>query len=198
MHIIVLASNNQHKLQEIQAISAGFSYKIISQIECSVPEVAETGLTFVENAILKARQACSYTKLPAIADDSGIEIDALHGEPGIYSARYAGKNGSDQDNIDKVLQNLHDTPVQQRQARYQCVMVYMRYANDPVPLITQGTWEGNILFDRCGANGFGYDPIFFVPTHNCSAAELPPDIKNHLSHRNQALQKLINQLKNLY
>ncbi len=187
---IVLASSNPGKLREIQELFAGLSYEIIPQSELAVPEAEETGLSFVENAILKARHASQYTKLPAIADDSGLEIDALNGEPGIYSARYAGINAASEDNVAKVLRQMAHIPEAERGARFQCVMVYMRHAKDPAPVICQGTWEGNILFEEHGHNGFGYDPVFFVPTHNCSAAELPPDVKNQISHRGQALRKL--------
>lgn len=137
-------------------------------------EADETGLSFVENAILKARNAALHTGLPAIADDSGIEVDALNGAPGIYSARYAGVGAGDRANLEKLLADLEGVPEERRSARFQCLMVYMRHANDPTPLIRQGTWEGRILFTPQGTQGFGYDPVFFVPTHNCSSAELPP------------------------
>ena len=192
---LVLASNNLGKVKEIQNLIPS-PYEIIPQAKFKVPEVAETGLTFVENAILKARNACEYTKLPAIADDSGLEIDALQGEPGIYSARYAGSNADSKANIAKVLTALADVSPEQRIARFQCVMVCLRYAKDPAPIICQGTWEGSILFQEQGQNGFGYDPIFFVPTHDCSAAELAIDVKNKISHRGQALQCLISSMKN--
>ena len=156
-----------------------------------VPDIEETGLTFVENAILKARNAAQHTGRPAIADDSGIEVDALNGAPGIYSARYAGIGASDQANLEKLLTELGDLPEEKRTARFQCLMVYMRHANDPTPLICQGSWEGRILFKPQGENGFGYDPVFYVPTHDCSSAELPADVKNSLSHRGQALSKLL-------
>ena len=192
--IIVFATNNIGKLHEIQQMTLNSSCQIIPQTNFSVPEVKETGLTFVENAIIKARNAYFYTKLPTIADDSGLEIDALNGEPGIYSARYAKKNATNEENIEKVLLKLKTTPIAKRTARFQCVMVYLKHSKDPSPLIAQGTWEGRILFAKQGSDGFGYDPIFFVPTHNCSAAELPSTIKNSLSHRGQALKKLMNQL----
>lgn len=192
---IVLASDNPGKLREIKKLLANLPYKIIPQAEFSVPKFQETALTFVENAILKARHASEHTQLPTIGDDSGLEIDALNGEPGIYSARYAGSNATSQDNITKVLQKLQDVPKGKRRARFQCAIVCLKHAKDPSPIIAQGTWEGNILFQKQGENGFGYDPIFYVPSHNCSAAELPPDIKNKLSHRGQALKKLLNELK---
>ena len=173
---IVLASNNPGKVREISQL------------------LEETGLTFVENAILKARNTASHTGLAAIADDSGLEVDALDGAPGIHSARYAGVNGNDQANITRLLRELADVPEAQRTARFQCLMVYLRHAADPTPIICQGTWEGRVLFAPRGERGFGYDPVFFVPTHNCSAAELSPDIKNQLSHRGQALRKLLQAL----
>jgi XTP/dITP diphosphohydrolase len=153
--------------------------------------VEETGLTFVENAILKARNAASHSGLPAIADDSGIEVDALQGAPGIYSARYAGLNASDGDNCRKLLDELKDVHELDRTARFQCLLVYMRHAEDPTPMIFQGTWEGSILMSPQGENGFGYDPVFYVPSEGCSAAELDAEVKNRLSHRGQALTKLV-------
>lgn len=191
MTTIVLASNNPGKVREFNALLADHHIIVVPQSQFGVAEADETGLTFVENAILKARNAALHTGLPAIADDSGIEVDALNGAPGIYSARYAGVGASDQANLDKLLLDLEDVPEEQRTARFQCLMVYMRHANDPTPLICQGTWEGRILFAPRGTQGFGYDPVFFVPTHNCSSAELPPEVKNALSHRGQALRKLV-------
>ncbi len=192
---IVLASNNPGKVREITPLVAGLDLRVIPQAEMGVPEIKETGLTFVENAILKARNAASHTGLAAVADDSGLEVDALGGAPGIHSARYAGVNGNDQANIARLLTELVDVPEMQRTARFQCLMVYLRHAADPTPIICQGTWEGRVLFAARGANGFGYDPVFFVPTHNCSAAELPADVKNQLSHRGQALRKLLQALR---
>ena len=188
----VLASGNPGKLREINQLLSGLHITAIPQTEFDVSDVEETGLTFVENAIIKARNAAQHTGLAALADDSGIEVDALNGQPGIYSARYAGKGATDQDNLDKLLEALKDTSEQDRSARFQCVMVYMRHANDPTPIICQGTWEGSILHAPRGENGFGYDPVFFVPTHQCSAAELDSETKNKLSHRGQALTKLLN------
>lgn len=192
---IVLASNNTGKLREIQAVLDQQRFQLINQSEFKVSEVAETGTTFVENAIIKARHAAKATSLPALADDSGIEVDALQGTPGVYSARYAGKDADDVANNEKLLTELKDTPEAQRTARFQCVLVYMRHAQDPMPLICQGSWEGRILFEAKGPNGFGYDPLFFVPTHGCASAELDPTEKNRISHRAQALQKLIVALK---
>jgi len=190
---IVLASGNPGKLRELQQILAEFSVELIPQRQLSISDAEETGLSFVENALIKARHASEQTGMPAIADDSGIEVDALHGEPGIYSARYAGdlSAASDTSNNVKLLAALKDVPKADRSARFQCVIVFMRHARDPMPLICQGTWEGEILFDASGNNGFGYDPLFFVPTHNCSSAELEPSIKNEISHRGQALRQLV-------
>lgn len=188
---VVLASNNKGKVREFSALLAGLDFAVVPQAEFGTPEIEETGLTFVENAILKARNAASHANLPAIADDSGIEVDALDGAPGIYSARYAGKGASDEQNLQKLLTDLRDVPEGKRTARFQALVVYLRHALDPTPIICQGTWEGRILFAPRGANGFGYDPVFFVPTHNCSSAELPPEVKNQLSHRGQALRKLV-------
>ncbi|MBK1716214.1 RdgB/HAM1 family non-canonical purine NTP pyrophosphatase [Thiocystis violacea] len=187
---LVLASNNPGKVREIGQLLAGARIQVVPQGEHGVPEVEETGLTFVENAILKARHAARLSGLAAIADDSGLEVDALRGAPGIYSARYAGPGASDADNLLKLLADLADVPEAERTARFQCLLVYLRHAEDPTPLICRGTWEGRILFEPHGANGFGYDPIFFVPTHGCSSAELDPETKNRLSHRGQALRRL--------
>jgi XTP/dITP diphosphohydrolase len=191
MTTIVLASNNPGKVREFNALLAGHHTEVVPQSNFQVPEVEETGLTFVENALIKARNAALHTSLAAIADDSGIEVDALNGAPGIYSARYAEPGATDQANLEKLLLDLSDVPESERTARFQCLMVYLRHANDPTPLIFQGTWEGRILFTPRGTQGFGYDPVFFVPTHDCSSAELPPEVKNALSHRGQALRKLV-------
>jgi XTP/dITP diphosphohydrolase len=191
---IVLASNNAGKVREINQLLAEQAITVVPQREFDIPEAEETGLTFVENAILKARNAARHSGLPAIADDSGIEVDALKGAPGIYSARYAGPGSSDQDNNQKLLAELAEVAQEQRTARFQCVMVYMRHAEDPTPLICQGTWEGVILNEPQGDNGFGYDPLFFVPTEGCSSAQLSPEAKNRLSHRGQALRKLLEAL----
>jgi XTP/dITP diphosphohydrolase len=188
--VIVLASNNAGKVREIGQLLAGARIQVVPQREYGVGEVEETGLSFVENAIIKARHAAQISGLAAIADDSGIEVDALRGAPGIYSARYAGAGASDEANLIKLLADLDGLPDAERSARFQCVLVYLRHAADPMPLICQGTWEGQILTAPRGAHGFGYDPIFFVPTHGCSSAELDPAIKNELSHRGQALRQL--------
>jgi XTP/dITP diphosphohydrolase len=190
MRKIVLASNNAGKLREIRAVLDGCDIELIAQKEFGVPDADETGLSFVENALIKARHAAELTNLPSVADDSGIEVDALDGAPGIYSARYGGVGASDSANNTKLLDALRDTPEQARTARFQCVLVFMRHARDPMPQIFSGTWEGRILFETHGKNGFGYDPLFFVPTHGCASAELPPEVKNVLSHRGQALRAL--------
>ncbi|VAX08330.1 Nucleoside 5-triphosphatase RdgB (dHAPTP, dITP, XTP-specific) [hydrothermal vent metagenome] len=188
---IVLASSNAGKVQEINQLLATREIQVIPQAEFGTPDIEETGLTFVENAILKARNAASYSGLPAIGDDSGLEVDAINGAPGIYSARFAGLGVSDHDNNNKLLKELQAVPECERTARFQCLLVYLSHPDDPTPLICQGTWEGRILFQPQGKNGFGYDPLFFVPDHNCSSAELPPEVKNSLSHRGQALQELL-------
>jgi XTP/dITP diphosphohydrolase len=191
---IVLASNNPGKVREINQLLASQQISVLAQKEFDIPDAVEDGLSFVENAIKKARHAARLSGLPAIADDSGIEVDALHGAPGIYSARYAGTGASDQANLEKLLAELAEVPENARSARFQCLMVYMRHAEDPTPIICQGTWEGSILFEPRGDNGFGYDPVFHVPTHDCSSAELPAEVKNSLSHRGQALHKLLEEL----
>jgi XTP/dITP diphosphohydrolase len=188
---IVLASSNAGKLREFNQLLGGMQLEVVPQSQFDVSDAEETGLTFVENAILKARNAAQHTRLPALADDSGLEVDALHGAPGIYSARYAGPDASDTENLEKLLTQLKDVPEAERGARFQCVLVYLRHADDPTPLICQGTWQGRILTAARGANGFGYDPVFFVPTHAVSAAELPAETKNGLSHRGQALCQLL-------
>lgn len=190
---IVLASGNKGKLREFSAMfTEHFSdadVELIPQTELNVSDADETGLSFVENAIIKARHACEVTGLPALADDSGIEVDALKGAPGIYSARYSGDG--DQGNNSKLLRELKNVPAEQRSARFQCVLVYMRHANDPTPQVFQGSWEGQILTEPSGSEGFGYDPVFFVPSENCSAADLSKERKNQLSHRGQAIQQLL-------
>lgn len=188
---IVFASNNPGKIREIGQLLADRNLEVLPQNNFDVPEIEETGLTFVENAILKARNAAHHTGLPAIADDSGLEVDALEGAPGIYSARFAGIGATDEDNLKKLLQELKDIAEEKRTARFQCLLVYMRHENDPTPLICQGTWEGRILFAPRGSGGFGYDPVFYVPEYNCASAELAPADKNRLSHRGKALQQLL-------
>lgn len=195
MKKIVLASGNAGKLREFQQLLAGCGFEVVSQAELQVSNVDETGLTFVENAILKARHACAETGLPALADDSGIEVDALNGRPGIYSARYSGENASDQSNNLKLLAELAGVPSEKRTARYHAVLAFMRHAEDPTPILCHGIWEGVILTETHGSNGFGYDPLFFVPTHNCASAELDKAEKNRISHRGKAMAELLEKLK---
>lgn len=191
---IILASNNAKKIREFNQLFQGLHLHVEAQGDHGVEEIEETGLSFVENAILKARNAAAHTGLPALADDSGIEVDALQGAPGIYSARYSGAGATDEANWRKLLTDLESVPDEKRQARFQCVLVLMRHAKDPTPLICQGTWEGRILRAPAGENGFGYDPVFLVPDLGKSAAELPAEVKNALSHRGQALQLLVSRL----
>jgi len=193
---IVLASNNAGKVREINQLLAPAGISVQPQGELGIEEADETGLSFVENAIIKARHAAQASGMPAIADDSGLEVDALNGAPGIYSARYAGVDADDRTNCDKLLAALDGVPEAERGARFQCVMVYLRHAADPTPLICQGTWEGRILDAPRGENGFGYDPVFYVPEQGRSAAELDASTKNALSHRGQALQQLVQRLAN--
>ncbi|MFK5971590.1 MAG: RdgB/HAM1 family non-canonical purine NTP pyrophosphatase [Candidatus Marithrix sp.] len=198
MKKIIIASGNKGKLREFNQILQKFAFEVTPQSQHQVPEVAETGLSFVENALIKARNAAQHTGFPTISDDSGIEIDALDGSPGIYSARFAGENATDDDNNKLLVKKLTNIAEEERTARYHCVIVYMQHANDPMPLICQGSWEGRILLKPRGQNGFGYDPFFYVPTHNCTAAELLPEVKNQLSHRGQALRALQMRLQQDY
>ncbi|QQD23084.1 RdgB/HAM1 family non-canonical purine NTP pyrophosphatase [Venatoribacter cucullus] len=196
---IVLASGNAGKLREFRALFdthfAQQHIEMLPQTELGVTEAEETGLSFVENAIIKARHACAVTGLPALADDSGLEVDALAGAPGIYSARYAqpqdGFGSGDAANNAKLLAALQDITDEQRSARFQCVLVYMRHANDPTPQVFQGSWEGRILQAPEGTDGFGYDPLFYVPETGCASASLSKERKNQLSHRAKALQQLL-------
>lgn len=190
---LVLATGNQGKVKELAVMLEALNIDVLPQSQFNVPEVAETGTTFVENAIIKARHAAKITGLPAVADDSGIEVDALNGAPGVYSARFAGPNASDSDNIHKLLADMEGKT--ERSARFWCVLVYMRHADDPTPIICQASWEGKITEHPAGSGGFGYDPVFFVPTLNCSAAALSKEEKNAISHRGQALKMLAQQLK---
>lgn len=191
---VVLASGNKGKVREINQLLSGLDIEVLPQTEFDVPEIEETGLTFVENAILKARNAAAHTGLPAIADDSGLEVDALKGAPGIYSARYAGADATDAENVAKLLREMKNVPDGKRSARFQCLMVYMEHELDPTPLICQGTWEGSIATEEHGDSGFGYDPVFLVPGRDCTAAQLSAEEKNRLSHRGQALRKLLQAL----
>ncbi|HEC26313.1 MAG TPA: RdgB/HAM1 family non-canonical purine NTP pyrophosphatase [Gammaproteobacteria bacterium] len=189
---IVLATGNAGKLKEIREIFSVVDVDIVAQSEFDTPEAIEDGLSFVENAIIKARNAAAHTGLPALSDDSGIEVDALDGEPGIHSARYAG---DDESNIQRLLRELDGIAKEKRTARFQCVMVYIRHANDPVPVIAHGVWEGRILSATQGQGGFGYDPVFYVPERDCSAAELTAEDKNVLSHRGKALRQMLTLLQ---
>lgn len=195
MSKLVLATGNQGKVREMASLLADFGFDVVAQSDYNVSSVAETGTTFIENAIIKARHAAKETGLPAIADDSGLEVDFLQGAPGIYSARFAGEEASDEDNQQKLLAAMDGVPEEQRTARFHCVLVMMRHADDPTPLVCHGTWEGSILTETRGENGFGYDPIFWVPEDQCSSAELAPARKKQLSHRGQALSKLFAALK---
>jgi XTP/dITP diphosphohydrolase len=195
MSKIVLASGNAGKLKELSVPLSELDMDIIPQSDFNVSEAEETGLTFVENALIKARNACLHTSLPAIADDSGIEVDALNGEPGIYSARYSGRGTTNQQNLEALLNTLKDTPESRRTARYQCVIVYLRHATDPTPIICQASWEGKILLTPVGKGGFGYDSIFWVKESNCSAAELTLHQKYTVSHRGKAIRQLLGHLQ---
>ena len=191
MSTIVLATGNQGKVKELDAFFTQHNITIVPQSDFNVSEVAETGSTFVENAIIKARHAAKITGLPAIADDSGLAVDALGGAPGVYSARYAGENASDDDNMNKLLDALTDVNEPQRTARFHCVLVYMQSENDPTPLICHGAWEGSICTEKQGVQGFGYDPIFWQADLQLTSAQLPRDLKQQLSHRGKALAQLV-------
>ncbi|MBN8263685.1 MAG: RdgB/HAM1 family non-canonical purine NTP pyrophosphatase [Xanthomonadales bacterium] len=191
---LVLASGNAGKLAELRDL-LGDRFTLHAQSEFGVGDADETGLSFIENAILKARHAARATGLPALGDDSGLCVDALHGAPGLYSARYAGTHGDSDANIDKLLREIDGIEDPARTARFVCVLALVRHADDPMPLVAEGSWEGRILRARRGGNGFGYDPVFFSPLHGCSAAELPADVKNRDSHRGQALAALRERLQ---
>ncbi len=192
---LVLASANAGKIKELQQMLGGVGFNIVPQTQLNISDIEETGLTFVENSILKARNAAAHSNLPAVADDSGLEVDFLKGAPGIYSARFAGEAATDASNRDKLLELMKEVPADQRTARYQTVIVYMRHGNDPTPIICQGTWEGTIACDEKGDGGFGYDPIFQVTETNCRAAELDKETKNKLSHRGKAIARLLQRLQ---
>lgn len=192
---IVLATGNKGKVAELSQMLAPYNFQVVPQTELGVTDADETGLTFIENAILKARHAALVTGLPAIADDSGLAVDALGGAPGIYSARYAGEAATDTDNINKLLHALQDTPVGQRTAQFNCVLVYLRHAEDPTPLVCHGVWHGEITLSPAGSAGFGYDPVFYVASEGCTCAELPPGRKQQLSHRGKALAQLLSQFQ---
>ena len=195
MRKIVLATGNMGKAREFAAVLAGFELEIVPQSAFNVPDAEEIGLTFIENALLKARNATLHTGLPALADDSGLVVDALDGAPGIHSARYAGPGADDRANIAKLLIELRDVPVKRRTARFVCALAFLDHATDPTPLICQGTWEGVILTEPRGVNGFGYDPVFFVPGQQRTAAEMDLADKNRLSHRGRALALLCERLR---
>ncbi|WP_312227912.1 XTP/dITP diphosphatase [Pseudescherichia sp.] len=196
MQKVVLATGNAGKVRELASLLNDFGLDVVAQTELGVESAEETGLTFIENAIIKARHAAQVTGLPAIADDSGLAVDALGGAPGIYSARFAGVDATDQQNLDKLLVELQDVPDSERQAQFHCVLVYMRHADDPTPLVCHGSWQGTIARAPAGSGGFGYDPIFVVPEAGKTAAELTADEKRAASHRGQALKLLLEALRN--
>lgn len=191
--VFVLASGNAGKLRELQGILKPLPVQLVSQSQFQVPDVEETGLTFVENALIKARAACVHTGLAAIADDSGLEVDYLQGAPGIHSARYSGDGDSANNAL--LLKNLAGVPREHRRARFQCALVFLRHAFDPTPIICQGAWEGEILDTETGSHGFGYDPLFFLPQFDCSSAELAAETKNRVSHRALASAHLLEALR---
>lgn len=195
MQELVLATSNKGKVIELEGLLQPFGWHVRAQSEWQFEEAEETGLTFIENAIIKARHAAAHTGLPALADDSGLAVDALQGAPGIYSARYAGPQCSDQDNIAKLLDAMKTIPTEQRQASFHCVLVYLTHAQDPTPIVCHGQWHGQITEQSAGEGGFGYDPIFWVPSEHCTAAQLSADQKRQLSHRGQALRGLVQQLQ---
>ncbi len=190
-----MASGNPGKLREFSQLFSPYHVRVLPQSAFAVPAVEETGASFVENALIKARHAAALSRRPVIADDSGIEVDVLNGEPGVYSARYAGEDATDSDNLQLLLRNIAAAEVREPAARFRCVIAYLRSAGDPEPLIAQGVWEGHIVDKPAGNNGFGYDPIFYVPTQGCTSAQLPPEVKNAISHRGQALQNLVELMK---
>lgn len=194
MQNIVLATNNSGKISELNALLSSIDLTILPQNKFTHISADETGTTFVENAIIKAKHAAQISGLPAIADDSGLEVDALNGAPGIYSSRFSGSNATDQNNIDKLLEDLKAVPTEQRTARFHCVLVFMKHDLDPTPIICHGKWEGIITLEQQGQQGFGYDPIFFIPELNKTSAELTKAEKNAISHRGKALKLLLTQL----
>ena len=198
---IILASSNKGKIREFDELFQNFEIEIIPQNNLSVPDAVEDGLSFIENAILKARNACAYTSRPSIADDSGLEVDALNGAPGIYSARFSenedGQRMGDEANNLKLLSMLDGVDFSLRGAQFVCALAFMRFANDPSPVVCIARWRGVILEEPRGDGGFGYDPLFYLPDHNCTSAELPKELKNKLSHRGQALNLLLSQMKDL-
>lgn len=195
MQKVVLATGNTGKVAELASVLADFGLAVTAQTDLGVDSADETGLTFIENALLKARHAAAVTGLPAIADDSGLAVDYLGGAPGIYSARYAGVTASDQENRDKLLADMRDVPTEQRTASFHCVLVYLRHADDPIPLVCHGSWRGVIATTPAGAGGFGYDPVFYLPDAGCTAAQLSREEKQRRSHRGQALALLLEALR---
>jgi len=194
---LVLASNNAGKLSEMRAVLAGLDLELVPQAQLGIADADETATTFIENALLKARHAARLSGQPSLGDDSGICVDALDGAPGLYSARYAGAHGDAAANNAKLLDTLREVPEAQRGAHFYCVIVLLRSADDPAPLIAQGRWNGRILETARGSGGFGYDPVFYDPVLEAGAAELDPAIKNRVSHRGQALARLREQLQRL-
>ncbi|ABM17630.1 MULTISPECIES: RdgB/HAM1 family non-canonical purine NTP pyrophosphatase [Marinobacter] len=192
---LVIASNNKGKIAELTDLLAPLGLQPVAQGELGVSEAEEPAVTFVENAIIKARHAARVTGLPALADDSGLAVDALDGRPGVRSARFAGEEATDNDNVEALLAALKDTPEAERSAQFHCVLVYLRHADDPTPIICHGRWPGRILAEPRGQGGFGYDPVFLVPEHGCSAAELTREQKGRISHRGRALASLLDQLR---
>lgn len=195
---IVLATGNRGKARELAQMLADLHVEVVPQSEFNITGAEESGITFIENALIKARHAAALTGLPAIADDSGIAVEGLNGAPGVYSAHYAGPGATDGTNVQKLLDDTRHLPDGQRAACFICVLAYMTHAKDPMPIIAQGVWAGELLRAPVGGNGFGYDPIFYVPAHGCSSAQLPPEVKNQLSHRGQALRALLKQFTERY
>lgn len=193
-HILVLASGNAGKLRELGAMLAPLGWKVAPQSDWDVPEAVEDGLSFIENALIKARHASMHTGLPALADDSGLVVDALRGAPGIFSARYAGSGAGDEANNRKLLRELEGVPESRRSAHFYCAMALVRHEKDPAPLLATGSWDGLIALSLSGSGGFGYDPLFRVPGMNCTSAQLQPDEKNRLSHRGKALARMKEQM----
>jgi XTP/dITP diphosphohydrolase len=194
--LLVLASGNRGKLRELRSMLKSLSWTVRPQSDWGVPEAVEDGLSFVENALIKARQAAAFSESPALGDDSGLVVDALGGEPGIFSARYAGEDADDEANNRKLLAALRDVPEAERGAHFYCAMALVRHPRDPAPLIATGLWRGRILEVPSGSGGFGYDPVFWVPEEGCSSAELPPELKNRLSHRGRALAAMVERIRN--
>ncbi len=196
MKKVILATNNQGKVKELGKLLSDFGLTLVAQSDLTIDSIEETGLTFIENALLKARHAAKCSGLPAIADDSGLAVDILAGAPGIYSSRYAGKQANDEQNVLKLLDALKDVPAGKRQAQFYCALVYIRHAEDPTPIVCYGRWPGEITFSPSGKGGFGYDPIFYIPELDCTAAELDREEKNRISHRGRAVKELLDKLSN--